>query len=321
MVATPPSARPPGRLEELLSSRALLLTAPGLAAAAAGLSLAGLIDEGSAAALLALLVPGALALQMVRPALSPSIEPTTRGAAVLIAAATALLASLLALTAVAPGAPLARGEVVRAGDRIELPAGKLEAGSRLRLLVHAPLPAGGTPVVAFRFSGGGAPLSGQVERTVSYSRVGRGSRAAVAHDHNEVWVHGALGAGATGLSLDRIDGPVAGPLQVSVHADWFSPVALVLSSLLVLVAAAIWEIRLGGGHFAVLSGMALAYGLLVSGNATPSAALGTSLGAILLGALGGALAGGLMVMLARLGPWSRDVPRAPPRRRGGTTKA
>ena len=48
--------------------------------------------------------------------------------------------------------------------------------------------------------------------------------------------------------------------------------------------------------------MALAYGLLVDGNATPSAAVGTSVGAVLLGALGGALAGGLLAMLARLGP-------------------
>jgi hypothetical protein len=221
--------------------------------------------------------------------------------------------------------PVATGEVSRAGDRIEVPAGGLGASSRVRLLVQAPLPPGGTPVVAFRFTGGGAPLSGEVERTISYSRVGRGSRAAVAHDHDEVWVHGALGAGATGLALDRIDGPVAGPLKVSVHAEWFSPLAVVLSSLLVLVAAAIWEARLGGGHFAALSGMALAYGLLVSLNATPHAAMGTSLGAILLGALAGAMAGGLLAMLARLGPWARVVPqespKESPRRRGDKPKA
>jgi hypothetical protein len=147
-----------------------------------------------------------------------------------------------------------------------------------------------------------------VERTVSYSRVGRGSRAAVAHDHNEVWVHGALGPGTTGLVLDRIDGPIAGPLLVSVHGEWLSPLLLWAVSLLLLALAAIWEVRLRGGHFAALAGMALAYGLLVHGNATPNAAVGTSLGSILLGALGGALGGGLLAMLARLGPWSPDGP-------------
>lgn len=321
MPALPSQSPLAGRLDELLASRAFPLVALALAGAAAGLSFAGLLAEGSAAAVLALLVPGALTLQMVRPALPGSINPTTRGVAVLIAVATALVAALPAIGAVAPGAPVATGEVTRAGDRVELPAGGLGASSQVRLLVHAPLPPGGTPVVAFRFTGGGAPLSGEVERTVSYSRVGRGSRAAVAHDHNEVWVHGALGAGATGLALDRIDGPVAGPLQVSVHAEWISPLALVLSALLVLVAAAIWEARLGGGHFAALSGMALAYGLLVSGNATPHAALGTSLGAILLGALAGAMAGGLLAMLARLGPWVRAETQASPRRRGAKPKA
>jgi hypothetical protein len=309
------------RLDALLSSRALTAGAVAAIAAVAGLSFAGLLSEGTAAALLALLVPVSLALQMVRPALPGAVDPATRGVAVLIALATALLAALPALTAVAPGQPLAQGEVSRAGDRLELSPGALSANSRVRLLVHAPLPAGGTPQVTFRFTGGGAPLSGEVERTVSYARVGRGNRAAVAHDHNEVWVHGALGAGATGITLDRIDGPLAGPLQVEVHAEWISPLALVLSALLVLVAAAIWEARLGGGHFAALSGMALAYGLLVGSNATPHAALGTSLGAILLGALAGALAGGLLAMLARLGPWARPAGQEPMRRKGAKPKA
>jgi hypothetical protein len=200
--------------------------------------------------------------------------------------------------------------VSRAGDRLELPPGAVAPGGRLRLLVHAPLPAGGTPVVEFRFAGGAAPLSGQVERTVSYARVGRGSRAAVAHDHNEVWVHGVLGS-ATALTLDRIDGPLAGPLQVSVHEEWIPPLVLWLVSLALLLLAAIWEARLGGGHLAPLAGMALGYGLLVHGNATPASAVGTSVGAILLGALAGALSGGLLAMLARLGPWARVAAPAP----------
>jgi hypothetical protein len=309
------------RLDTLLSSRVLTGGLIAAIVAVAGLSFAGLLAEGTAAALLALLVPGGLALQMVRPALPVAVDPPTRGVALVIVLATALLAGLPALSAVAPGQALASGEVSRPGNRLELPLGALGASGRLRLLVHAPLPPGGTPQVAFRFSAGGASLSGEVERTVSYARVGRGNRAAVAHDHNEVWVHGALGAGATGITLDRIDGPLAGPLQVEVHAEWISPLALVLSALLVLVAAAIWEARLGGGHFAALSGMALAYGLLVGSNATPHAALGTSLGAILLGALAGALAGGLLAMLARLGPWARPAGQEPMRRKGAKPKA
>ena len=304
-------------LQDVLGGRAFPAAALGAIAVAAALSFAGLLQDGPAAALLAVLVATSLALFMIRPALAGSVDPTTRGVALLIAVAAGLLCAVPAITSVVPGRPVAEGEVSRVGDRLELPAGALGTGGGLRLLVHAPLPPGGTPVVEFRFTAGAAPLSGTVERTVSYSRVGRGSRAAVAHDHNEVWVHGALGAGATALTLDRIDGPLAGPLQVAVHGELISPLALWVVSLLVLVLAAIWEARLRGSHLAALAGMALAYGLLVYGNATPHAAIGTSLGAILLGALGGALAGGLLAMLARLGPWALE---APPEAPGGKAK-
>jgi hypothetical protein len=175
--------------------------------------------------------------------------------------------------------------------------------------------------VEFRFAGGAEPLVGQVERTVSYARVGRGSRSAVAHDRNETWVHGARGPDATALVLDRIDGAVAGPLVVSVHGEWLPPGVLWLISLTLLALAAIWEARFPGSHFAALAGMALAYGLLVQGNATPSAAVGTSIGAILLGALAGAVAGGLLAMLARLLPWPAVAPREAPRGKAGKSRA
>jgi hypothetical protein len=311
---------PAAWLRELLLGPVLPFSLLGVVAVDAGLYIAGLLAEGPAAALLAVAVALVLVVLMVRPALPASIDPTTRGVAALIAAAAGLLCALSAVTSVMPGPPAAQGEVSRVGDRIELPPGALGATNRLRLLVHAPLPPGGTPVVEFRFSGEAEPLAGQVERTVSYSRVGRGSRAAVAHDRNETWVHGAHGAGATALTLDRIEGAVAGPLLVSVHGEWFSPRALWLVSLLVLALAAIWDGRLPGGHFAALAGMALAYGLLVYGNATPGAAVGTSVGAVLLGALSGAVAGGLLAMLARLGPWKAGAARVSPGGKGGARK-
>jgi hypothetical protein len=309
------------RLEELLSNRAFPAAVLVVVAVTAALYLGGLLSEGVAAALLAALVASALALYMVRPALAASVDPLTRGVTVLIAVAVGLLCALPAVTSVLPGAPVARGEVGKAGDRLDLPPGALGPFGRLRLLVHAPLPPGGTPVVDFRFVAGAGPLSGQVERTVSYSRVGRGNRAAVAHDRNEAWVHGAVGPGAAAVTLERVDGAVAGPLQVSVHGEWMSPLALWLASLAVLALAAFWERRLRGSHFTAVAGMALAYGLLVYGNATPHAAVGTSLGAVLLGALAGSLAGGLMAMLARLLPGIPEVVPEAPRGRAGKPRA
>jgi hypothetical protein len=321
-MASPRLDSPPATwLKELLHSRVLPVAALGAAAVAAAFYLTGLLSEGPAAAILAVVVALSLVLFMIRPTLAASVDPTTRGVAALIADAAGVLCALAAVTSVVPGPPAAQGEASRVGDRIELPPGALGATPRLRLLVHAPLPPGGTPVVEFRFVGDAEPLVGQVERTVSFARVGRGSRAAVAHDRNETWVHGAHGPAATALVLDRIDGAVAGPLVVSVHGEWFSPRVLWLISLAVLTLAAIWDSRLPGGHFAALAGMALAYGLLVYGNATPHAAVGTSVGALLLGALAGAVAGGLLALLARDVGLAAEAPRAEPGGKGGKGRA
>jgi hypothetical protein len=302
-------------LEEALSGWILPVAGLVAAAGAFGLYYLGLLPEGASAALLAALVGLLLALLMIRPVLSPAVDATGRGVTLLLALGAALLCALPAISAVLPGRPLAEGSLAAKGDQLQLPAG---TSGRVRLLVHAPLPPGGTPVVDFRLTGAAEPLTGQVERTVSYSRVGRGSRAAVAHDHNEVWVHGTLAAGATALTLDRVDGPLAGPLQVAVHSEWIPPLALWLAALALVALAAIWEVRLGKGSLGPLAGMAACYGLLVALNATPAAAIGTSLGAILLGALGGALAGGLLGAIARLGPWK---PAEPARAKGAVRKA
>src|SRR5512137_1417671 len=90
------------RLETFLSSRAFPGAVLAAAAVAAALYLAGLLPEGVAAALLAALVAAALALSMVRPALRATVDPLTRGVAVLIAVAVGLLCALPAVTSVAP---------------------------------------------------------------------------------------------------------------------------------------------------------------------------------------------------------------------------
>jgi hypothetical protein len=301
-------------LEDALTGWLLPVAGLLFAAGAFGLYYLGVLPEGGSAALLAALVGLLLALLMLRPVLSPAVDPASRGVTVLLALGTALLAALPAASAVVPGVPEAEGALASRGERLQLPAGLT---GRVRLLVHAPLPAGGTPVVEFRLTGTTAPVNGQVERTVSYSRVGRGSRAAVAHDHNEVWVHGNLAPGAGALTLDRVDGPLDGPLQVAVYSEWIPPLALWLAALALVAVAAVWEVRLGRGNLGALAGMGAAYGLLVSQNATPASAIGTSLGAILLGALGGALAGGLLGVVAKLGPWK---PIEPPRVKGASRK-
>jgi len=299
-------------LEEALTGWILPLVALALAGASWAAYVLGFLPEGPTAAVLALVVSLLVALLMARPALSAAVDPLTRGLTLAAAALAALLCAGEAIGATWPGAPLAAGALAQAGDALPLPAG---LSGRVKLLIHAPLPPGGTPQADFRIGGGAAPLSGHVERTVSMVRVGRGSRASVAHDLNETWVHGAVQAGTSALTLERLSGQVAGPLEVSLHRELLPPVAAWILAGLALALAAVADTRLRRGSVAALAGMALGYGFLVAGYATPSQAVGTSLGAVLLGGLAGALAGGLAAGLAGFGPWRLDPAEATARGR------
>lgn len=317
-----PAQTPPSSLslwlEEALTGWILPVGGLLLAGAAWGAYVLGLLPEGPTAAALAVVVAAVVALLMVRPALAPTADPAARALALGAAALAALLCVAEAVGATWPGAPVAQGALARTGDALPLPAG---LGGRVKLLVHAPLPPGGTPQAEFRLAGAAAPLEGHVERTVSSVRVGRGSRANVSHDLNETWVHGAVTPGTAALTLDRLTGQVAGPLEVSLFREWLPPGLAWALAALALAAAAVAESRLGKGSVAALCGMALAYGLLVAGNATPSQAVGTSLGAVLLGGLAGALAGGVAALLARLGPWRLDPAAATAGAKGRARKA
>lgn len=301
-------------LEDALTGWFLPVAAVVLVGGAWGLSVLGVLPEGFAGAAIALVMATALALLMVRPALSLAVDRPTRAATIGLAVAAFVLCLWPATGAVLPGHPIAEGDLAGRGDTLAVPAG--HAG-RVRLLVHAPLPPGGTPEVEFRLDGGAGAMSGHVERTASMGRAGR-SRTTVLHERNETWVHGALASG-TPVSLDYLSGPVAGALHVGVYGETLPPVALWILGALIVFGAAVVESRIGKGNVAALAGMAVAYGLLVSLNATPVTAVGTSLGGVLLGGLGGALAGGIFAALARLGPWvpapvppgSKGAARAP----------
>ncbi len=293
-------------LEEALTGWILPVGALVLAALAWGLYQAGLVPEAPAGAAIAVVVAAVLGLYLVRPLLGASVEPTVRAAGLAVAFAAFILCLRPPLNAVLPGADLAEGELARQGDALPLPPGTT---GNVRVLVHAPLPPGGTPEVQFRLGAGAGAMTGHVERTVSFGRAGRAGRTTVLHDRNETWVHGSLAAGAP-LTLESLTGQVAGPLHVMVVREWIPPGLLWLLAFLVVAAAAVVEVRLGKGNLGALAGMAAAYGLLVSGNATPATAVGTSLGGVLLGGLTGAAAGAILTLVARLSPWKPPAPAA-----------
>ncbi|HVP66423.1 MAG TPA: hypothetical protein VMT17_04090 [Anaeromyxobacteraceae bacterium] len=274
---------------------------------------AGVVSESAVGAVVAVLVPVVLGLMVARPAVE---HPPSRTAAALLVAAgvlSALVAAVPALEAVHPGDPDFVAEFEREDQAASLPEGM---GGRVLLLVSAPLGGAGEPQVNFRLSGFSDPVEGRLERTFGYARVGRSGRARVAHDHDADWFEARIPAGAKEIRLERLQGRVAGGLRVSVYRDWLPRAAAWVLSLLVLVLAALGEVRAGrDAGSTIAAGVALGFGLVVSYNVTPAQAVVPSLWAIVLGAIAGAPAAVLVRMLVR-----RLVPSASPVRKGKAPK-
>jgi hypothetical protein len=282
-------------LDEALSGIVLPMLAIVALAATGGMYLVGVATEGATAAVIIALVSIAAAAAVLRPALTGRPDPVGHGLTLAAAVGTLLLAAVPALATVHPGLPLVEGDLGTRGDALQLPSG---IPARARLLVHANLPAAGVPTATFVLAGPNPPVQGHLERTISYARVGRGGRAAVPHDHSSAFLEAHLGD-APAIVLERLGGETAGPLHVAVYRDLLPRAAHVVLALVVLAFAAVGGARLRRGSGAAFAGMALAFGLLVAENATPDAAVGTSLGAVLLGGFAGAVAGAIAAWIAR----------------------
>lgn len=309
---TDPDLPPPLALwlEDVLSGIALPMMAVVALAAAGGLYLSGVLSESATAGVLITIAALAAGLAVLRPALSGRADPLSRRLVTAAAGLTLIVAAVPALATVHPGRPVAEGDLSATGDALPLPP---ETPGRARLLVHATLPATGVPRAAFKLGGANPPVQGHLERTISYARVGRGGRAAVPHDHSSAFLEANL-SGVPAIVLSALDGETAGPLHVSVYRDLLPRPLHLLLALAALALAAVAEARMRRGSAAAFAGMALAFGLLVTENATPDAAVGPAFGAILLGAFSGAVAGAIAGWLARR--FVAPGPQAPRAARG-----
>ncbi len=267
-----------------------------------------LVTEEAIASLVVLAVGLGVGLYVMRPALDPRREPASRALAGGAALLTAVATILPALRTVHPGDPIFAGEVAQVDDSVAVPEG---VAGPVRVLVSGKLPEHGEPAVTFTISGTKDPVDGKLERTFGYARVGRGGRARVAHDHTADYYAAQIPPGTRALKLDSLQGQLGSPLRVAVYREPI-PVAggpWVLAAAALLLAA-IADARLGlKNNLAVAAGMAVAFGLLVTYNATPAAAVGPAIGGVILGALGGSLCGWIAGAIAR-----RVVPQA--QRRG-----
>lgn len=269
------------------------------------------------ATLIVVAVALGVGLYVVRPALVASRDAATRAVVAAAAVVTVVATALPALRTVHPGEPAFAGEVDRPDDGVPVPEG---FSGPVRLLVSGKLAERGEPVVTFTISGTHGPVEGRLERTFGYARVGRSGRARVASDHDIDFFPARIDAGSRRLRLDRIQGQLASPLRIAVYRE---PIPIAggpwILAAIALALAAVGDARLGlRENLSIAAGMALAFGLLVTYNATPASAIGPAAGGVVLGAIVGSLAGWIAAAVAR-----RIVPaaRRPPRARGGATAA
>jgi len=284
-------------LDEALSG--WILPVAGLAAVAlvGGLYLIGLASEEATATVVVVVVGVGMPIYLLRHALDAKRDKGSRalaGAAALLTLAAVLVPTL---ATVHPGTPLFTGELQQVDDTVPV-AG---VSGDVRLLVAGQLPETGEPTVTFTLTGPAEPVEGRLQRTFSYARVGRSGRARVAHDHTADFYPARIPLGTSDLKLDRLQGQLASPLRVAAYHD---PLPLAggpwILALLTLVVASVADARLGlKNDLSVPSGMALAFGLLVTYNATPATAVGPAIGGIILGAMSGSLVGWISGALAR----------------------
>lgn len=250
------------------------------------------------ATLVVIAVALGVAVYLVRPSFEEGREAGTRALAAAAAVVTVVATALPALRTVHPGDPAFSGEVQAPGDTVPIPDG---FAGPVRLLVSGKLAGRGEPRVAFTISGTRQPVEGKLERTFGYARVGRSGRARVAQDHDTDFFPAAIAPGGGALRLEQIQGGLVSPLRIAVYREPI-PVAggpWVLAALALLLAA-VADARLGGrNNLSVACGMAVAFGLLVTYNATPASAIGPAAGGVVLGAIVGSLAGWAVAAIVR----------------------
>jgi hypothetical protein len=202
----------------------------------------------------------------------------------------------VALT-IMPGRPVATGSLEQVGDTMELP--QAVSGS-VRLLVHGGINAQGDATVEFELAGAQSPIEGKLERSVSTSRVGRRGVAHEQHERNSEFVDATVAADQHTLKLERVEGPLAGALGLTVYRDHFPLVVDIAAGLLVLALVALMGARLEVGTDTIVAGgVALAFGAVGHEFVTPGAVIRPLIGAAIMALVIGGAAGGIFAALAK----------------------
>lgn len=277
---------------------------PTLAAAAAVAVLAialsylsGAMSEATLGTFIAVAIGLAVAGRVIGSMLENAASTVARLTIVVLAVATLTLAIVPVMLTIFPGSPAATGRLAQVGDTLPLPG---TVQGPVRLLIHGVIDAPGNATVDFELGGTASLTEGRLERSVSTSRVGRRGVAHVTHDRNSEFLDAKLAKGAHQLRLERIEGPLAGALDLAVYPDRFPLSIDVVVAVAVLLALAFVAVRMRVGTDTVAAaGVALAFGAVSHQFVTPDAILRPLIGALIVGAIVGASSGGLAAWLAR----------------------
>lgn len=223
--------------------------------------------------------------------------PATRAGVLVFAALTVALAVVPIALTIYPGTPVAAGVLDSPGDTLPLPE---SVSGPVRVFVHGAISVAGSTTVEFELGGFTGPVDGKLQRTVSTARVGRSGSSQQATERNSEFLDARLASGAHALKLERVDGPVAGGLDVRVYNDRFPLWLDVAVAALTLIGIALLGVRLGvGTDTLVAAGVAVAFGAVGHEFVTPDSIVRPLVGAAIVAAVVGGAAGGALAWAAR----------------------
>jgi hypothetical protein len=279
------------------SGRTIAMISGAIVLAIAAAYLGGVIGDDLLGVIIATVVGVAVASRVAVSLLDNAGSGVARVAIVLLALAMLGLAVMPVALTIMPGKPMATGALGQPGDTVSVPQGTT---APLRLLVHGSLSAEGAASVDFEISGAKDPIVGRIERSTSTARVGRRGTATQVHEHTSEYLEAVLPAAQHELELTRLDGPLAGALDVRVFRDWFPQSLDVIVGACLLAIIALLAARLHvGSDTVVLAGLGFAFGVVGHEFVTPDAVVRPLVGSLIVAALAGGSAGGILAWAAR----------------------
>lgn len=209
-------------------------------------------------------------------------DSTFRTAFGLLSGLTLWSAFMLALMTVAPGAPLAHGEITHSGTVIPLEAGA--AGRRMTLLIKGRIPDASTEAIHVAVTAATVEIRGSLSRT--HRRVRIAGRVERTTEPDAIFARALdVPPEATRLTVTSINGPLDRPLVVDLYPTHGGPAVavIVFSVLALLMIGAETLFHMPGYSGATVAGLGAS--LVVTGTAPPewrleSAIMGVAFGTI-----------------------------------------